>query len=135
MSSRRQSRELALQVLFQREFVPNIPVRKCLDLFEQNLSAIEPGTGDYAEYLIQGVVAKESEIDNIIGASSKNWKLSRMSLVDRNVLRVAVFEALFASPLIPHPVAINEAIEIARKYGSTESPSFINGVLDSVFQK
>ncbi len=81
--------------------------------------------------IIKGVVDSINEIDSIISKFSLNWKLPRIACVDRNILRIALFEMLYCED-VPNKVAINEAIEIAKKYGSDESSSFINGILDSV---
>ena len=126
---RRQAREIALQILFQTEFTTRVAYQDFLALFEDTV----PKTAvDYADHLVHGVKAKQSEIDALIQASSKHWNLSRMPIVDRNILRICVFEMIFSSEIIKPNIAINEAIDMAKKYGSQDSPSFINGVLDSV---
>jgi len=81
--------------------------------------------------LIRGVVSSEPEIDGILERFSSNWKISRMSCVDRNILRIAVYELLWCND-IPSKVSINEAIDIGKKYGTDESGPFINGILDSI---
>lgn len=81
--------------------------------------------------LIRGVISSESEIDSIIEQFSSNWKISRMSCVDRNIMRIAVYELLWCHD-IPFKVTINEAIDIGKKYGTSESGPFINGILDSI---
>jgi len=81
--------------------------------------------------LVDGVLKTQSQIDTIIDHFSNNWKMDRMSYVDRNVMRIAVFEMLFC-PDIPPKVSINEAIEVGKKFGTEESGAFINGILDSV---
>lgn len=126
---RRQSRELALQILFQIEFAPQIEYAEFLEVFEQSLPS---EAIDYADLLINGVKSNRSNIDQLIQSSSQHWKVERMALVDRNIIRMSIFEMKFmADPLKPS-IAINEAVELAKKYGSTESGSFVNGLLDQV---
>lgn len=85
----------------------------------------------FFDTLLSGIMTHGSDIDGLIEKSSSNWKLSRMSGVDRNVMRIAVYEMMFLSD-IPEKVSINEAIDIGKKFGTRESGSFINGVLDSI---
>jgi N utilization substance protein B len=134
MSTRRHERELALQALFYAE-TSGLPPGEALELFCAHLL----GTGEKAAQappeffltLYHGVMDHLSRVDALIERHSTNWKLQRMSGVDRNVLRVAVYEMLFC-PDIPPKVSINEAIDIGKKFGAGESGSFINGILDSV---
>ncbi len=126
---RRQSRELALQILFQIEFAPQIEYAEFLEVFEQKF---DQATIDYADLIIAGVKANKEKIDDVIHANSQHWKVGRMAIVDRNILRMAVLEMKFMeSPITPN-IAINEAVDLAKKYGSTESGSFVNGVLDQI---
>lgn len=85
---------------------------------------------DYADELIRGVKARVKEIDAVLQSASQHWKVERMSLVDRNVLRVAVFEMKYSTDPVKPSIAINEAVDIAKRFGSTESGSFVNGLLD-----
>lgn len=126
---RRQSRELALQILFQTEFAPKISRAELMAVFEESFDAETIG---YAEDLIEGVLNNKEAIDAKIGAASRHWKVERMASVDRNVLRVAAFELKFAANPIKQNIVIDEAVEIARKFGTTESASFVNGVLDQI---
>ena len=87
--------------------------------------------GDFANYLFGGTLERLSEIDDIIQKHTKNWRLSRMAVVDRNILRIAVFEFLSGGQT-PETVVINEALEIARKFSTQESALFVNGILDSI---
>lgn len=89
-------------------------------------------TKDYAQKLVDGVASRAAEVDQHITQAAENWKIQRMASVDRNVLRLGVFELLAADPEVPPPVVLDEAIELARRYGSAESPGFVNGVLDKV---
>jgi transcriptional regulator NrdR/transcription antitermination factor NusB len=126
---RHQSRELALQILFQTEFAPQIEYAEFLEVFEQSFAQ---DVIDYADLLVNGVKEHREQIDNVIQSTAKNWKVGRMAIVDRNILRIAVFEMkLMPSPLKPN-IAINEAVELAKRYSTTESASFVNGILDQV---
>lgn len=128
-SLRRKSREMALQVLYQSEMSAAFGLGS-FELFcgnfEKNNLAVA-----YARQLYLGVWGNLQKIDEILVAHSQNWRLSRMSVIDRNLLRLAVFEMQFAND-VPDSVAINEAIEIARRFSTDEATSFINGILDSV---
>jgi N utilization substance protein B len=127
LTLRRQSRELALQVLFQTEFTPKISYGSFLEVFEQQL---DQQIIAYADELVVGVNNFKTEIDSKIQASSAHWKMDRMATIDRNILRIAVYEMKFAKEPLKENIAINEAVEIAKKYGTTESASFVNGILD-----
>jgi len=129
MGTRRVSREQALQALFymdmHRDPVDD-PVGKFCSCFSQD----QP-TEPFFHRLVDGVRENQSTIDGVIEQFSNNWKLSRMSCVDRNVLRIAVFELLFCGD-IPHKVSINEAIDVGKRFGTEDSGGFINGILDSI---
>lgn len=127
MIERRKSRETALQYLFQNEF----EVKNSFQQFLQNFDA-DPGDKEYSKKIAEGVQTNREQIDQIIQKYSKNWKINRMSTVDRNILRVAIFEIKFLSQEIPYKASINEALEIAKKYSQNESNQFINGILDQV---
>lgn len=126
---RRNARELALQLLFQSEFAPQISVYAFLQLYD-NKYANE--TIEYAEQIVNGVAEFRSQIDEKISSISRNWKVDRMALVDRNILRVAIYEMKISQEKLSEKIVINEAIEIAKKYGNTDSAGFINGILDQV---
>ncbi len=143
MGERRRSRELALQALFALEF-DDQPLATCIA--EMRTRAEEPESEDedlrelvrggpsvqaFAEELVHGVRDHREEIDAMLGRFSTNWKVSRMALVDRNILRVACFELLHLQN-VPPKVTLNEAVEIAKRYGSTDSSAFINGILDRI---
>lgn len=129
LTARRQARELALQILFQTEFAPQISSKTFLEVFEESLDS---EVTSYADLLIKGVQDNKAAIDSKIQASSAHWKVERMATIDRNILRVAVYEMKFASEPIKENIAINEAVEIAKKFGTTDSGSFVNGLLDQV---
>lgn len=126
---RRQARELALQVLFQLEFSPGVSASELLDLVG---AAIDKDSVHYAQTLVEGVQTEKSRIDSVIQSASSHWKVERMALVDRNLLRLAVFEMKFAGEPLKPNIVINEAIEIAKKFGSTDSSAFVNGLLDQI---
>ena len=131
MTRRSRAREVALQLLFQRDHNPNVSRGAVADFARARLNngPLEAfGLGLY-----DGVVAHLDDIDRRLGAAAENWRLPRMAAVDRNVLRLGAYELLFA-PDTPAGVAIDEAIELARRYGSAGSPAFVNGVLDRLLQ-
>ncbi|MGE5087367.1 MAG: transcription antitermination factor NusB [Bacillota bacterium] len=129
LTARRQSRELALQILFQTEFAPQISTRAFMDVFEESFDA---EVISYAEELIAGVQKHKEAIDSKIQSSSARWKVDRMATIDRNLLRISVYEMKFATDPIKENIVINEAVEIAKKYGTSDSASFVNGILDQV---
>ncbi len=138
MGKRRLAREQALKFLYQIDILSRDKNKQKLDVDGElkNFSIIDnlPADKDIKEFmvfLVKGVCANIERIDKIISQHSDNWKISRMSRIDRNVLRIAVYEMTEMSN-IPYAVTINEAVDIAKKYGTGESGSFINGVIDKV---
>jgi N utilization substance protein B len=129
MGVRRKARERALQALFFADMC-RYEAEEALQLFCTHFNPSEPILSFFTE-LTGGVVRHRGAIDKIIERFSKHWKLGRMSCVDRNILRLAVFEML-RCPDIPAKVSINEAIEIGKKFGTEDSGAFINGILDSI---
>lgn len=127
MSRRSRGREVALQLLYQREQNPKSD-RAALEVFARERLQDEP-IRLFCMGLFDGVVANVLAIDQKISAAAENWRLSRMPPVDRNVLRLGAFELLFM-PDTPAAVAFDEAIELARRFGTADSSAFINGVLD-----
>ena len=131
MGDRRQARELALQALFFFD-IEKSDSDQSLELFcagneEKLTEAVKPFFLD----LVKGVMENNSQIDALLNKYSKNWKISRMPVVDRNIMRMATFEFLKCSD-IPPSVTINEAVEIGKNYGTRDSGAFINGVLDRI---
>jgi len=126
---RHRARELALQILFQTEFAPQISPREFMSVFEETL---DKETLVFAEDLIDGVLDNQDAIDAKIGAASRHWKIERMGAVDRNVLRIAVFEMKFVPSPLKSGIIIDEAVEIAKRFGTTESGAFVNGILDQI---
>jgi N utilization substance protein B len=129
MGLRREGRELALQMLYAKDSLKG-DLRETLRGFRDGVEAVQR-VREFAEGLVQGVQEHQQEIDAAIKARSKNWALSRMPRVDLNIMRLATYELLFRND-IPKKVSINEAIEIAKKYGDKESPAFVNGILDEL---
>ena len=132
MTRRSRAREVALQLLFQRDVNPTVP-RPVIDRFTRDRLS-SPEAEAFCLGLYDGVVRHLADIDPRITAASENWKLHRMAASDRNVLRLGTYEIVFAEPPTPGPVALDEAIELARRYGSKDSPGFVNGVLDKVYR-
>lgn len=132
MGARRKAREYALQVLFQID-LSKVPSEKALELFWSQNNASQT-VKEFTDQLVLGVANNIDELNGKISEHSTNWKLSRMAVVDRNVLRMAVFE-LFHCPDVPKKVTLNEAIEIAKTYGSEDSGAFVNGVIDKIARK
>jgi N utilization substance protein B len=132
MGKRRFSRELALKFLYQLEF-NETGFKDQMDSFEDRLSCQEE-VKDFMEELVTKVVENMKEIDLTLKKYSEHWALDRMTVIDRNILRLGVCE-LTHSQTIPPKVVINEAVEIAKKYGSEESPDFINGILDKIYKE
>lgn len=130
-STRRLSRELALQVLFQQEFAPQQTVEAGMAAFRRSFDA-EAEVWAYALELLRGIGERQGEIDAAIQDASAHWTLKRMALVDLIIMRIAVFELKFAAPPVPPAVVIDEAIEISKKYGTVDSAAFVNGVLDQI---
>jgi N utilization substance protein B len=126
---RRRAREIALQVLYQRE-LNSLEVEEALNLFRNNFE-VWKGAMDFSERLVKGVEEHREDLDRVIEHYSSNWKVDRMAHVDRTILRIATYELLYCND-IPPRVAINEAIDIGKKYGSEDSGAFINGILDKV---
>lgn len=130
MGTRRKSRELALQMLFQADLGKQ-PLDEVRKTFWQGRGEVAGEVRGFADDLFTVATDRAPEIDKLIEEHAENWRMDRMAAVDRNLLRAAVAE-LLGFPATPRAVVINEAIEIARKFSSPESAQFINGVLDSV---
>jgi N utilization substance protein B len=127
MTRRSRAREVALQLLYQHDLNPDVE-RPVIERFVRDRlhsPALEP----FTLKLYDGVMAHGPDIDRRLGEAAENWRLARMAAVDRNVLRLGGYELLY-EPETPPGVAIDEAIELARRYGSADSPGFVNGVLD-----
>ncbi len=132
MGKRRKARESTLQILFQLEFDRSQP-EKAIHQYWVDKEASEE-IKSFSRWLVEGVLANQEKIDTLIQSVSKHWRLARMAVVDRNILRLAVFELLYGKDIAP-AIIINEAIEIAKKYSNEEAATFVNGLLDAVKKK
>jgi N utilization substance protein B len=130
MTTRREAREIALQALYQLDVTGDADAQAGLALFWQHLQAGKDEDA-FARELVDGVRGNRERIDALIAESAEHWRLPRLSRVDLSVLRLATYE-LMERHEIPASVTIDEAIEIARRFGSEDSPSFVNGVLDHI---
>lgn len=128
MNVRRKARETALQALYKIDISAGASGEEDLELEE-----LAPGSEArrYCETLVQGVTLRIGALDAEIEKHSENWTISRMSVVDRNILRIAVYELLYSGD-VPYKVIIDEAVELAKKYGTDESGPFINGIIDRI---
>ena len=132
MGKRRSSRELTLKFLYQSEMNKENIEEQIKIFIERNSS--HGDVEDFMESLVKSIYKEMGEIDKIIQECSDNWILDRMTVIDRNILRMGTCELLFDF-LTPPRVVINEAIDIAKKYGNEDSPEFINGILDKIHKK
>jgi N utilization substance protein B len=136
MGIRRISRETALQFLYQEDFTINPGQEFGYDLEERfdlfcTLFQVNKKAKSYALTLLKGICARLDEIDAQISKATSNWRLTRIAATDRNLLRIAVYEIIYGEN-VPAEVAINEVVEIAKKFAGEESPKFINGILDAI---
>ena len=129
MASRRKARELALQMLFQWEQGKHSP-QHVINTF-LSVQHVEPESEAFARALFEGAVAEVGELDQLVRKQAEHWRLERMAAVDRNLLRLALYELLHY-PETPPAVVINEALEIARRFSDKDSVDFVNGVLDAI---
>jgi N utilization substance protein B len=129
LSTRRKSRELALQALYQWNITRQDPFL-ILDQQKVNFSPADE-EDEFAQQIIVGVLEHYNHIDELIEKFSEHWRLDRISIIDRNILRMAIFELLFRED-IPPRVTLNEAIDLGKRFGSEDSSAFINGILDHI---
>ena len=129
MGTRRQARELAMQALFYIDMQDNVSLQM-IESFCDNFRPPKKVRPFFLK-LVNGVLEVRGEIDTLIERYSKNWKIHRMGCVDRNVMRIAVYELLYCED-IPPKVSINEAVDVGKKFGTEESGAFINGIMDSI---
>ena len=129
MKTRRRARRVTLETLYEYDIVSHEPD----EVLEQRLEAspMERAGGEFARQLIHGVIAYQEQMDTLIARFAPEWPLDQMAVIDRNVLRIAIYEFL-ATDETPVKVAINEAVELAKVYGSDSAPRFINGVLGTL---
>ncbi len=132
MSARRKGRELALQALYQLEMSGDAP-EPALRSFEESFDN-SPEAREFAWELVRGVLEHRAELDVQIAEASTHWRLERLSRIDASIIRIAVCE-MTADPPLPVEIAIDEAVEVAKRYGTAESAAFVNGVLDAVARR
>jgi transcription antitermination factor NusB len=132
MGTRRRARELAIQVLFHMEYNPGDPGES----FERVCDSFGPPkeVRAYSRDVVVGVWENKADLDRLIRRSSKNWRVERMSRVDRNILRIAIYEVVYRKD-VPPKVSIDEAVELGKRYGTEESGAFINGILDHIYNE
>ena len=130
MRKRTKAREAALKILYAIDITGDEP-KKCIDSHWEESDEKDIEVKTFANSLVLGASNKRKEIDKIISECATNWQLNRMAVIDRNILRFAAYELLFAEE-IPPKVTINEAIDIAKRYGDSESGKFVNGILDKI---
>jgi N utilization substance protein B len=133
MGKRRKARELALQFLYQLDVQGEGSPGPHLDEFWTR-HPVDAEVREFAEALVRGTKLHEAKIDELISQYAQHWELERMAVVDRNILREGIFEILWAGD-VPPKVAINEALEVAKKFSTQESSRFINGILDRVHKE
>jgi N utilization substance protein B len=137
MGIRRRARELALQFLYQYDALtessgePLCPDEQLSLFWERSDTPVPEDMKEFSSVLILGTCKNLPHIDDIIGRFSEHWRLSRMSKIDRNILRLSIYELMYLSD-IPPAVTINEAVELGKRFGTEESGSFINGILDKI---
>jgi N utilization substance protein B len=132
MGARRKARELALQMLYQYDLSGNDP-DTIINTFEE-LQKSKPNTREFATKIFRGTVENLPKLDEMIQQQADNWRLTRMAVVDRNIIRMSVYEFLHEDDT-PKLVIIDEAIEIAKKFGTQKSSQFINGILDGILKR
>ena len=132
MRKRTKSREAVLKILYQIEITQD-PYEKAQQIYWENNPA-DSEIREFADQLVSGVIQHRDPIDQWIVKCADNWDITRMAAVDKNILRLASYELLYAEE-IPPKVAINEAVELAKKYGDTESSKFVNGILDKIHKE
>jgi len=128
MMNRHQAREFVLRALYQREFV-DTPL-------SEMLSEVDPNDQrDYIERLFSGIISRREKLDAVLGTHTIGWRFERLGLIDRNILRLGAYELLYMRDEIPPEVAIDEAVELAKTYGTEKAQVFINGILDRLLKE
>jgi transcription antitermination protein NusB len=132
MTRRSRGREVALQVLYQVEQNPGFAPEEVRQFIQRRLLS-DRKLSEFTEGLVAGVKEHQERIDALISEFAENWRLDRMAAIDRNILRLGAYEMMFC-PEVPARVAINEALELAKRYSTAQSSRFVNGILDRVLQ-
>ncbi|MCK4916804.1 MAG: transcription antitermination factor NusB [Candidatus Omnitrophica bacterium] len=131
MRVRSKARDIALCLLYQTE-ITKVDVRQIIKTYLKN-SPQKQDIVDFLTLLVEGVIERLNEIDTLVKTHVKNWEIERIAYIDRNILRIACFELIYLKD-IPPKVSINEAIELAKRYGDVDSPRFVNGILDKIYK-
>ena len=130
MRNRTKARECGLKILYAVDITKD-SASECGGIFWESHTVIKPEIKEFSDFLVNGVAKNRDFIDSVISKYAKNWEIKRMAVIDRNILRLATFELLFAEEIPPN-VSINEAIDIAKRYGDKDSGKFVNGILDKI---
>lgn len=134
MTSKRRAREVALQILFQKTFSPTSEATDLFASFADNFD-FDKKTRDYSLYLTESVIEHSEALDQVISSHSDNWRLDRIAPIDRILLQIAIFELTLSTETDTSPkLCMTDIIDLAKKYSSEEAKSFINGILDKVYQ-
>ena len=131
-NEKRQVREATLKFLYKNEFHKE---KQSYEIAIDEYDNLSKTAQDYVNKLLEGIRKHQMEIDDIINQTSQSWSMERMSLIDLNIIRIAVYEMLYSEKQVPFKVCINEAVEIAKTYGTADSTKFINGMLDKISQR
>ncbi len=131
MSRRSRAREIALQALFQEDLNPQNSLENLGEFLAARLQ--DESSRDFAKQLVLGVKRNQEELDQLLAEKASNWSVPRMAATDRNLLRLGAYEIRYSDT--PDRVAIDEAIELAKRYGTANSPQFINGILDKLIER
>src|SRR3989344_8839994 len=137
MANRHLSRSIVLQTLFEWDFLSK-DSKEITGIFKRNVTEFAPGHGDFSfmEKLLDGILEKQKDIDLIIEKAAPDWPIDKISIMDRNILRIGLYELLFSDrSQVPPKVAINEAIELSKSFGGETSSKFVNGVLGAVYKE
>lgn len=137
MASRHLSRSVVLQTLFESDMQGGLDVKKAEEILERNLADSSHGDADaaFATTLLSNIIAKKDDVDAVMIAAAPEWPLDKIAPIDRNVLRIGLYELMFGDTSeVPPKVALNEAIELAKSFGGDSSGKFINGVLGTVYR-
>ena len=132
MSRRSRAREVVLQVLYQEDINPRSNVEEFRTFCASRLRD-DPELVEFAMTLVNGILRNREELDKMLTEQADNWSLERMAVTDRNVMRLGAFEILYTET--PNPVAINEAVELSKRFGTSQSSQFVNGILDRFMTK
>jgi transcription antitermination factor NusB len=131
MRKRTFARECALKILYRIEISKESVDSSLKDFWSKAAGSVDKETHDFVEVLVKGACENVTAIDEIISKYTDNWDISRMAVIDRNIMRMSVYEMLYRNDIPPN-VSLNEAIELAKKYGDVDSGKFVNGILDKI---